>query len=60
LLEYAKFQLVQFENKSAFCKKQRVEEHDECFAGLIYSESLDAFKSKVEHILLIMIIQQLK
>ena len=32
-------------------KKQRwVEEHDECFAGLIYSESLDAFKSKVEHI----------
>ena len=51
-----KFQLVEFENQVKFyglwsVKKQRwVEEHDECFAGLIYSESLDAFKSKVEHI----------
>ena len=51
-----KFQLVEFENQVKFyglwsVKKQRwVEEHDECFAGLIYSENLDAFKSKVEHI----------
>ena len=51
-----KFQLVEFENEVKFyglwsVKKQRwVEEHDECFAGLIYSENLDAFKSKVEHI----------
>ena len=51
-----KFQLVEFENQVKFyglwsVKKQRwVEEHDECFAGLIYSENLDAFKSKVQHI----------
>ena len=51
-----KFQLVEFENQVKFyglwsVKNQRwVEEHDECFAGLIYSENLDAFKSKVEHI----------
>ena len=51
-----KFQLVEFENQVKFyglwsVKKQRwVEEQDECFAGLIYSENLDAFKSKVEHI----------
>lgn len=51
-----KFQLFEFENQVKFyglwsVKKQRwVEEHDECFAGLIYSENLDAFKSKVEHI----------
>lgn len=51
-----KFQLVEFENQVKFyglwsVKKQRwVEEHDECFASLIYSENLDAFKSKVEHI----------
>ena len=51
-----KFQLVEFENQVKFyglwsVKKQRwVEEHDECFACLIYSENLDAFKSKVEHI----------
>lgn len=51
-----KFQLVEFENEVKFYslwsvkKQQWVEEHDECFAGLIYSESLDAFKSKVEHI----------
>ncbi|ENU85286.1 hypothetical protein [Acinetobacter sp. CIP 102129] len=51
-----KFQLVEFENQVKFyglwsVKKQRwVEEHDECFAGLIYLENLDAFKSKVEHI----------
>ena len=51
-----KFQLVEFENQVKFYglwsvkKQQWVEEHDECFAGLIYSENLDAFKSKVEHI----------
>ncbi|MFV5594675.1 hypothetical protein [Acinetobacter junii] len=51
-----KFQLIEFENQVKFYglwsvkKQQWVEEHDECFAGLIYSENLDAFKSKVEHI----------
>ena len=56
LANMQKFQLVQFECEAKFyalwsVKQQKwVEEHDECFAGLIYSESLDAFKSKVEHI----------
>ena len=56
LANMQKFQLVQFEHEAKFyalwsVKQQKwVEEHDECFAGLIYSESLDAFKSKVEHI----------
>ena len=48
--------MVEFENEVKFYglwsvkKQQWVEEHDGCFAGLIYSESLGLLNSKVEHI----------
>lgn len=51
-----KFQLVQFEHDVKFYglwsvkKQQWVEEHDECFAGLVYSENPDELKNKVEYI----------
>lgn len=51
-----KFQLVQFEQEVKFYglwsvkKQQWLEEHDECFAGLIYSVNPDELKNKVEHI----------
>lgn len=51
-----KFQLVEFENQVKFyglwsVKKQRwVEEHDECFASLVYSENTDELKNKIEYV----------
>ena len=51
-----KFQLVEFENQVKFYglwsvkKQQWVEEHDECFASLVYSENTDELKNKIEYV----------
>lgn len=56
LAEMQKYQLVQFDHEVEFYglwstkKQQWVEEHDECFASLVYSENLEKLKNKVNHI----------
>jgi hypothetical protein len=56
LADMQKFQLVQFEYEVKFYglwsvkKQQWVEEHDECFASLVYSENTDELKNKIEYV----------
>lgn len=56
LANMQKFQLVQFEHEAKFyalwsVKQQKwVEEHDECFASLVYSENTDELKNKIEYV----------
>ena len=56
LANMQKFQLVQFECEAKFyalwsVKQQKwVEEHDECFASLVYSENTDELKNKIEYV----------